>query len=225
MTENNNNNVVSALFAQGAHFGYSKSKRHPSTKDLIFGSKDGLDIIDLEKTADAIEKAKARLQDIFSKGQKVILVASKPIIKDLAPVLAQKENVLYVNNRWIGGTITNFQEIKKRIFKLRRLMEESDKGEFAKYTKKEALQKEKEIIKLKKYYFGLLEMKELPKAIVVVDGKDENIAVDEARQKGVEVIAISSTDTDISIFDYPILANDRSRATVELIIKELFEIK
>ncbi|MCK5588931.1 MAG: 30S ribosomal protein S2 [Candidatus Pacebacteria bacterium] len=221
----NTNNVVDELFAVGAHFGYSKSKRHPSTKNLILGSKDGLDIINLEKTVESIAKAKERLTEIFSKGEKIIFVGSKAIIKDLTSELAENENILYVDNRWIGGTISNFPEIKKRIFKLRKLMEESENGEFSKYKKKEALQKEKEIVKLKKYYFGLVKLVELPKAIVVIDGKDEDIAVKEASDKKIDVISISSTDTDITKFNYPILANDRSRGTVEYIIRELFDIK
>gem|GEM_PF-4928126 len=101
-------------------------------------------------------------------------------------------------------------------------MDESEKGEFSKYTKKEGLKLEKEIIKLKKYYFGLIGLTEAPKAIVVVDGKDEDIAVKEALGKGIEVISISSTDTNISEFTYPIVANDRSRGTVEYIVNELF---
>ncbi len=213
--------IIDELFAAGAHFGYSKSKRHPSTQENILGMKDSVDIINLEKTVSEIETAKERLHEIFAKNKKVILVGNKVVIKDLVPELASCEKVDYVANRWIGGTLTNFAEIKKRITKLKRLISESERGEFSKYTKKEALQKEKEILKLKKYYFGLINMIEIPQALVVVDSADEAIAIKEAQDMGVDVIAISSTDNDISGIKYPIVANDRSRKTAEIIIKEL----
>ncbi len=215
------NKLVDELFARGAHFGYSKTKRHPSVKNWIFGSKDNMDIIDLEKTFDAIEAAKAKLTELTSKGGKIILVGNKSEIKDLVPELAKSDKIFYVNNRWIGGTLTNFGEIQKRIKKLALLIKDSESGAFAKFTKKEALKKEKEILKLKKYYQGLLNMFDKPKAIIVVDAKDEAIAVEEAKKIGIPVISISNTDNDISMIEFPILANDRSRSTIEFILKEL----
>ena len=220
----NNNKLVEAMFAQGAHYGYSKTKRHPSVKSFLYGTKNSQDIIDLEKTEASIKEAKSRLEEIFSKGGRVVFVGNKAEIKDLTPELAKCEKISYVNNRWIGGTLTNFSEIRKRILKLKKMMEDSEKGEFAKYTKKEALQKEKEIIKLKKYYFGLLELNKKPDALVVVDSKDENIATKEALDMGIDVIAIANTDTNIENIKYPILANDRSRGAIKVIVEELFNI-
>jgi small subunit ribosomal protein S2 len=120
--------------------------------------------------------------------------------------------------------LTNFGEIQKRIKKLALLIKDSETGEFAKFTKKEALKKEKEIIKLKKYYQGLLNMFDMPKAIVVVDAQEEKIAVDEAKKIGIPVISISNTDNNISEIDFPIVANDRSRSTIKFIIEELFSV-
>jgi len=217
-------NIIDELFTKGAHFGYSKTKRHPTAKDFIFGSKEGLDIIDLEKTEVALENAKSKLAEITSKGGKIILVGNKSEVKDLIPELAKSDKIFYVNNRWIGGTLTNFREIQKRIKKLALLMKDAETGEFAKFTKKEALKKEKEILKLKKYYEGLLNMFDKPKAIVVVDGKEEAIAVEEAIKIGVPVISIANTDNDISRVEFPILANDRSRSAIELILKELLSV-
>ncbi len=216
-----NNKIVDELFAAGAHFGYSKSKRNPSVNDFIFGTKEKIDLINLDKTAEKIVEAKELLKGIFAKNGKVILVANKMNVKDLAPELAVCDNVAFVNNRWIGGTITNFNEVKKRILKLKRLIGESERGEFAKYTKKEILQKEKEIEKLRKYYFGLINLLDKPKAIIVVDSEDEKIAVDEANKYGIDVISISNTDSNIKNIKYPIVANDRSRKTIEAILKEL----
>ena len=217
-------NIIDELFSKGAHFGYSKTRRHPSAKKAIFGTKEGLDIIDLEKTADSIEEAKVKLKDITSKGGKIIFVGNKAEIRDLTPALAKSDKVFYVNNRWIGGTLTNFNEIQKRIKKLSLLIKDAEAGEFAKFTKKEALKKEKEIIKLKKFYEGLLGMFDKPKAIVVVDAEEEAIAVEEAIKIGIPVISISNTDNNIEKIDFPILANDRSRSTIEFILKELFSV-
>jgi small subunit ribosomal protein S2 len=221
MTEKNSK-LVEEMFAVGAHYGYSKTKRHPTVKDLIYGTKNNQDIIDLEKTEAAIEAAKGRLKEIFSKGGRIIFVGNKAEIKDLTPELAKCDKISYVNNRWIGGTLTNFAEIKKRILKLKKMMEDSEKGEFAKFTKKEALKMEKEILKLQKYYFGLLELNKKPDAVVIVDSKDEAIAAEEAKKVGVDIISIVNTDTNIEGIKYPILANDRSRGAIEFIVKELF---
>ena len=217
-------NIIDELFSKGAHFGYSKTRRQPSAKKFIFGTKEGLDIIDLEQTVDAIEVAKTKLQDITSKGGKIIFVGNKFEIKDLTPELAKSGSIFYVNNRWIGGTLTNFREIQKRIKKLALLVKDAETGEFAKFTKKEALKKEKEIIKLKKYYQGLLNMFEKPKAIVVIDAAAESIAVEEAKKIGIPVISISNTDNDVSEIEFPIMANDRSRSTIKFIIEELFSV-
>ena len=151
-------------------------------------------------------------------------MGNKAEIKDLTPEIAKNEKISYVDNRWIGGTLTNFAEIRKRISKLKKMMEDSEKGEFGKFKKKEVLKLEKEIVKLKKYYFGLTELAKKPDAIIIVDTKDESIAAKEALVMNVDVISISNTDNDISEIKYPIIANDRSRGTIEYIAKELFSI-
>lgn len=223
MTEKNSK-MIEEMFALGAHYGYTKTKRHPTTKELIYGTKNNQDIIDLEKTELAIENAKKRLSEIFAKGGRIIFVGNKAEIKDLTPELAKCEKISYVNNRWIGGTLTNFTEIKTRIIKLKKMMEDSEKGEFGKYKKKEILKLEKEIERLKKYYFGLTELVKKPNAIVIVDSKDESIAAKEALDMEIDVISIVNTDTNIADIQYPILANDRSRGTIEYIVKELFSV-
>ncbi len=219
------NNVIEEMFALGAHYGYSKSKRHPSVVEYIYGTKEGQDIIDLEKTFNSLEKAKERLNEILSKGGKVIFIGNKAEIKDLTPELAKNDNISYVNNRWIGGILTNFSEIKKRILKLKKMMEDLESGEFSKYTKKERMQKEKEIEKLKKYYSGLLDLSKKPEAIVVIDAKDEAIAIEEASKMDIDVIALVNTDNDLRKVNYPIVANDRSREVIKYIIEKLFNLK
>ena len=218
-----NNKIVEEMFAVGAHFGYSKSKRHPSTKDYIFTNKNGLDIINLEKTAKSMEEAREKLAEYKKAGKKIILVATKNEIKDLVPELASGENIFYVDSRWIGGTLTNFSEIRKRVFKLIKLTEEKESGELSKYTKKEQLGIDKEIIKLKKYYGGLVGIKEKPAALVVVDAIEENIAVQEAKNTNIDVVAICNTDNNITNIDLPIVANDRSRGAIQYILQTILK--
>jgi len=224
MTNKNSNNMIEELFATGAHFGYSKTKRHPSVVEYIFGQKDGVDIIDLEQTEQQIIEAKIKLAEISAKGKYVIVVGTKYEARETAEAVAKvSPNVFYVNNRWIGGTLTNFDEIKKRLFKLEKLRKEKEDGDFAKYTKKEQLKLDKEIEKLEKYYNGIVGMKKLPEAIIVVDSKHESIAVKEAIETGVKIISISNTDCDISNIDYPIMANDTSSDTIKYILNLLSE--
>ena len=213
--------MVEEMFAAGAHFGYSKSKRHPSVNNYLFTNEDGLDIIDLEKTAESVTKAKEKISELFSRGKKIILVATKHEIKNLAPKIASSDNVFYVNSRWIGGTLTNFSEIKKRVFKLMNLINEEEKGELAKYTKKEQLGIAKEIEKLKKYYQGLIGIKEKPAAIIVVDAEVEAIAVKEANDLNIDVIGICNTDNNIKKITLPIVANDRSQNTIKYILETI----
>jgi len=217
-----NNKLVDELFAVGAHFGYSKSKRDPSVKNYIYTNKDGVDVIDLEKTAEAILEAREKVNSIIKKGGKILIVGNKAEIKDIVPGLARNQrSIFYVNNRWIGGTLTNFDEIQKRVKKLALLIKDSETGAFNKYTKREALGFQKEIEKMRKYYEGLLDLYEKPSLLIVVDAKDEEIAIAEAKKTNIPVIAITNTDTNIKEIELPIVANDRSRQTIEKILKEI----
>ncbi len=216
-----NNKLVDELFAAGAHFGYSKSKRHPTTKENILTNKKGVDIINLEKTALAILEAKKFLTEIHSKGGKVLFLANKKESRDFVKEVASSFGFPYVSTRWIGGTLTNFSEIRKRSKRLQELMDSFEKGELTRFTKKERLNLEREVEKLKRYYIGLLSLNEKPKVIFVVDSGFESIAVKEAKETGVKIISISSTDCNLSKIDFPIAANDASAKTTEIILKEL----
>ncbi len=216
-----NSKKVEELFAAGAHFGYSKAKRHPSTKEFVFGTKNRVEVIDLEKTAESIELAKEFLKEITSKGGKVVFVASKNEVRKVVEEAAKSINMPYVANRWIGGTFTNFAEIRKRANRLVKLRTGFEKGEFSAYTKKERLDMEKEMIKLSKYYEGVIDMKVMPKAIVLVDSDAEFNALKEANDLNVPVIAISNTDCNVTTVKHPIIANDTSKEAVEIILNDL----
>ena len=215
--------LVDSMFEVGAHFGYAKSRRHPSTKPFIFGAKNGVEIIDLEKTADMLEVAKQFAYETAKSGGQILFVGTKKEAASYIKDSALKVDQPYVTNRWIGGTITNFTEIQKRVKKLEDLEEEKEKGLFAKYTKKERLLLDRELEKLNGRFGGITNMKSKPAAVFVLDSKDEENALNEALQENIPLISISNSDCDITPIKYPILANDSSVKSVRFFIDEIVE--
>jgi small subunit ribosomal protein S2 len=215
------NSVLEAMFSVGAHFGLVKARRHPSTKPFLFGAKNNVEIFDLEKTSEALEKAKAFIASVAAGGKQSLWVAGKSEAKGALAKAAAKIAQPAVAGRWIGGTLTNWKEIQKRISKYESRLMEKEKGELTKYTKKERLLIDREIANLDELFGGIVSMKEKPGVMVVVDPKKEAIAVEEARQVGIPVIAIASSDCDISLVDYAIPANDSSVASITYFLEEL----
>ncbi|HVY35965.1 MAG TPA: 30S ribosomal protein S2 [Candidatus Paceibacterota bacterium] len=215
-----------ALMAAGAQYGYSRSRRHPTVTPFIYGNKDGVDIIDSEKVIAQIEAAEKFLGELSASGKVVLFVGTKPEarkqVEDIATLLHQP----FVTERWIGGALTNFPEIKKRIARLEELKEKRASGELAKYTKKEQLLLDREMNRLSVYFSGLVGMTKMPDAVLVVDSKKEHIAVKEARKMNIPVIAIGNTDCSLRAITYPIVANDgsvSSIATILGILKDSFK--
>lgn len=206
------------LMEAGVHFGYSRTKRHPTITPYLYGSKGGIDIVDLEKTALQIEKATAFLAELGAAGKTVLFVGVKPEASTQIIEVAQSLKQPYVTERWIGGILTNFSEIKKRISKLETLREEQADGSFEKYTKKEKLMIAREMERLNKFFNGLTGLTKMPDAIVVVDSKKEHIAIAEARNMGVPIIAIGNTDCSIRNITYPIVANDSSASSIKTLL-------
>lgn len=220
-TMNTLGNKIEELFKVGAHFGFVKARRHPSAKPFIFGAKNNIEIFDLEKTSAELEKA---LQFIHEKGKEdagVLFVGGKSEAREAVIKAGEATGMPFVAGRWIGGTLTNFPEIKKRIAKLEELTTQREKGELGKYTKKERLLIDREIDKLTLYFSGLSSMKGLPKVMVVVDPKKEHIAVAEAKKMHVPVVAIAGSDCNLYEVDYAIPANDSSRQSISFIIGEI----
>lgn len=215
------NPQVDALFAAGAHFGFSKSRRHPSTTPYIFGAKNRVEIFDLIKTAEALEVAKEFAKKLGQAGKQVVWVGGKTEARASIKDAAMKLNLPYVAGRWIGGTITNFSEIRRRVDKFLDLENQKNKGELAKYTKKERLLIDRDIEKLERLFSGLVLLKEVPKAIFVVDPRQESIAVAEAKRNKIPVVAICGSDCDISEIDYPIPANESSVSSIKYLVGEL----
>jgi small subunit ribosomal protein S2 len=204
------NEQIERMFKAGAHFGLAKSRRHPSVKSLIFGAKNRVEIFDLEKTKDYLEKAKEFVKSIAKHNGMVLFVGGKSEAQDATRKTAEALGMPYVAGRWIGGTFTNFPNIRKRVERLEMLMDQREKGELGKYTKKERLLIDREIEKLQRFFSGITPMKELPKAVFVVDSRYEEIAVTEAHKVGIPVIALSGSDNNLKDVEFPIPGNDSS---------------
>src|SRR3989344_67086 len=222
-TNNTNTALVDALFTAGAHFGFVKSRRHPSTKPFIFGVKNKIEIFDLEKTSVSLKKALEFVEELGSKNAKILFVSGKNEAKASIVLTAESINMPYVAGRFIGGTLTNFSEIRKRVEKLESWVSQKEKGELVKYTKKERLLIDREIDKLREFFFGLSVMKNLPQALFVVDAKKEFIAVKEAQKMGIPVIALCGTDCNLNEVEFAIPGNDASRISIEFFLQKIAE--
>ena len=212
--------------AAGVHYGYSRTRRHPSATPFIYGNKGGVDIIDVEKTIAQLSTVGAFLKELAASGKTVLFVGVKPEARTHVAEVAALLHQPSVTERWIGGILTNFTEIKKRIHKLEDLKEKRASGELAKYTKKEQLLLDREMDRLSKYFSGLIGMTKMPEAVVVIDPKKEHIAVAEARKMGIPVIALANTDCSLRAITYPIVGNDGSSssiATILGILKDAFQ--
>ncbi len=223
-TETHNQNLIERMFKAGAHFGFSKSRRHPSVEPYLFGSKQGFDIFDLEKTSKLLSDAAQFLKEKGAEGKRVVLVGTKEEIAVLVRDAAKQAEVPYVVGRWVGGTFTNFSEIKKRVQHLLSLRTEKESGELdRKYTKKERVMIGREMDRLEQNFEGILTMEQVPHIVIVVDPRHDAIAVEEARQMGMTVVALMNSDCNARLVDKPVIVNDAHRASITLALSELLE--
>ncbi len=210
------------LFDTGAHFAQVKSRRHPSMKPFLVGTKGRQEIIDLVKTAEQLEAAKAAMATLAKEGKTILFVGGKVEIAALVKKSAQDISAPFVAARWLGGTISNWNEIKKRIDRLAELTEKGAAGTLAKqHTKLELVHIGREKKRLEERLDGITTLLKRPDALLVVDTKHEKHAVKEANDAGIPIIAIMSSDCNLKEAAYPIVANDTSRETVRLILTEL----
>ncbi len=215
--------LVKKMFDLGAHFGYARESRHASTKPFLFGLKNKTVIIDLEKTADSLAVACDFAKSLGLAKKSIILVGTKKEAANVIQNVAVEYDLPYVNERWIGGTLTNFKQIRSRIDRLIDLKDQEAKGELAKYTKKERNVIAKEVSDLERYFESLITLTKLPGAIFVVDSKKEAIAVAEATKVGVPVIALANSDCNIEGIAYPLVANDAQLKVIEFFAREIAE--
>lgn len=206
------------LLKSGAHFGHSTSRWNPKMKPFIFASRNGVHILDLEKTKKSLVKAMEFAKNLVGKGGTILFVGSKKQSREILKASALACGMPFVNIRWLGGTFTNFRTIQKTIRKLEKLEHLKVSGEIARYTKKEALMIEREIEKLKKLFEGITNLKRIPEAIFVTDIKHDAIAVKEAKKAKVKIIGIVDSNVSPEGIDYIIPCNDDATKAVQLVL-------
>ncbi|HUD03045.1 MAG TPA: 30S ribosomal protein S2 [Candidatus Paceibacterota bacterium] len=213
--------TIDKLFSIGAHFGYAPSRRHPFAARFIFGSKGGSEIFDLEKTADSLENALEFVKKLASERKTLLFIGSKAEARVPLKRAAERINQPYVAGRWIGGSLTNFQEIKKRLARLVEITDMRESGEIAKYTKRERLLMDREAVDLDAMFGGLRGMSRIPDALFIIDPKQEAAAVAEAVQLKIPVVALLNSDCNGSNIAYPIPGNDASLQVITYILDEV----
>ncbi len=209
------------MLEAGVHFGHQTRRWNPKMKPYIFGARNGIHIIDLQKTVKLFDKAYDFIVRTVADGYPVLFVGTKKQAHDSVVEESERCGMFYVVNRWLGGTLTNFQTIRKSINRLKDLETMKREGTLTRYTKKEALQMEKETAKLEKNLGGIKNMDEIPGAVFIVDPKKEHIAVREARKLGIPVVAIADTNCDPDEIDYIIPGNDDAIRAIRLVCSKI----
>jgi small subunit ribosomal protein S2 len=208
---------IQDLLEAGVHFGHQSSRWNPKMKRYIFAARNGIHIIDLQKTLRALHAAQQAVRDVTLDGDRVLFVCTKRQLRPIVEAEASRCGGYWVTERWLGGMLTNFSTIKKQIRRLKELERGLDEGAYEFYTKKEQLLLQREREKLEKYLGGVKDMGRLPGALFVVDARKELIAVREARKLGIPVIAIADTNADPDMIDFAIPGNDDAIRSVQLI--------
>ena len=213
--------TVKKLLENGVHFGHQTRRWDPKCKSFIYTQKGGNYIIDLEKTLVYLDEAYASLKSIVDNGGKILFVGTKKQSQEVVMNEALRSGSFYVNQRWLGGILTNFKTIQKRIKRLLEIEEMESTGSINVYHKKEIAMIRKEAVRLENFLGGIKEMKKLPSALIVVDPKDEHNAVAEAKKLGIPVFGLVDTNCDPAYVDFPIPANDDAVKSITLIMKVL----
>src|SRR5688572_30965639 len=199
---------IQDLLEAGVHFGHQSSRWNPKMRRYIFAQRNGIHIIDLQKTLKALQTAQQAAREVTLNGDRVLFVCTKRQLRPIVEAEAARCGGFFVTERWLGGMLTNFTTIRKQIRRLKELERGLEEGAYEFYTKKEQLMLARERDKLSKYLSGVKEMGRLPGAIFVVDAKKETIGIKEANKLGIPVIAIADTNADPDVLDYPIPGND-----------------
>lgn len=211
------------LLESGAHFGHQASRWNPKMKPYLYTVRDGVHVFDLAKTKEGLEQAAAFVKTTAAEGGKIVFVGTKRQAAAIIKEEAKKAGMPWVSERWLGGTITNWEQIKKNIDKLIDMKDKREEGEYKKYTKKEQILIDRKITKLERFLGGLVDLKELPEALFVIDIKKEITAVKEARMKEIPVVAVVDSNSNPDLIDYMIPANDDAIGAVKLIVGTIAE--
>ena len=211
------------MIEAGVHFGHKTSRWHPKMEQYIFSSRNSIHIFDLEKTAKKLEEAITFLSRVVSRGGLVVLVGTKPISRSLIKAAAQELGMPFVSERWIGGTLTNFKTINKRIQYLTDLEEQQKTGQWEKFTKKEQLVLRRKMEKLQFRFEGIRKLNKLPEALFAIDVKADNLAIREAKKIKIPVVSICDTNMDPKLIDYVIPANDDASSSLKIIVDAIVD--
>jgi len=209
--------TMKQLLEAGVHFGHQTRRWNPKMAPYIFTERNGIYIIDLQKTVKKVEEAYNFIREIVADGKSVLFVGTKKQAQETIREEAERCGMFYVNQRWLGGMLTNFKTINRRISRLRELETMREDGSFDLLPKKEVMRLEKELVKLERFLGGIREMRKLPGALFVVDPRKERIAVAEARKLGIPIVAIVDTNCDPDEIDYVIPGNDDAIRAVKLL--------
>jgi len=210
------------LIETGAHFGHQTKRWNPKMEAFLYGEKEGVHIFDLVKTKELLNEALEFIKKSAKEGKTILFVGTKKQFKDKIKEVALSTESYYINERWLGGILTNFGQIKKTTAKLNDLKKDYESGEFKNRTKKERLLIEREIQRLEKFFGGLSGMDKIPDVMVIIDIRREVTAAKEARAKGVETVAVVDSNCDPGLIEYPIPMNDDATRAVEYVL-ELFK--
>jgi small subunit ribosomal protein S2 len=213
--------LIKELLDAGVHFGHQKKRWNPRMRKFVFGERNGIYIIDLEKTAECLAIACNFIDSITSQGKYILFVGTKRQAQDIVTEEAKRCGMFYVNNRWLGGTLTNFETIKRSTKRLKELKNMRDHGDFEKLSKKEKALLNKELTKLERNLAGIENMDRYPDAIYVVDSKVEEIAVKEANRLSIPIAGLIDTNCDPALIKYPIPGNDDAIRAIRFVTAKI----
>ena len=210
--------TLQELLEAGVHFGHQVRRGHPRMKPYIFGVREGVHIIDLTQSEKYLKIACEFVYELGASGKILLFVGTKKQAKPIIQELVKASEAPFMTERWMGGFLTNFEEIKKRIKLLKDLTEQKAKGELSKYTKKEQLLLDRKMDKLRKDFSGVMDLQAMPGAIFVVDAVSDNIAIKEATRLGIKVVALADSNCNVSEIDYPIPGNDDAIKSITILV-------
>jgi small subunit ribosomal protein S2 len=213
--------TIESLKKAGLQYGYSRTRRHPSIKPFIEGTFNGTDFINLEKTKEQLEAATSFLKSVQGAGKTILFVGVKPEVRQMIKEVALSLNAPYVAERFIGGTLTNFPQMKKRVDKLHDLLKKKETGELSVYTKKEQLLIQRDIDRLDRDFGGVSSLTNIPAAIVIVDPRHEAMCIKEANLLHIPVVALLNTDCSLDGVSYPVIGNDGGVVPVRFFLEAI----
>ncbi|PIP72260.1 MAG: 30S ribosomal protein S2 [Nitrospinae bacterium CG22_combo_CG10-13_8_21_14_all_47_10] len=216
--------TMKQLLEAGVHFGHQTNRWNPKMKPYIYGARSGIYIIDLQKTLLRFQEAEKCARELARAGKKILFVATKKQAQELVAEEATRCGMYYINQRWLGGTLTNFTTIRKSIARLHELEKMDAENQFDLLHKKEALSMRREIEKLNKFFRGIKDMKDLPDALFIVDTRKEKIAQAEGKKLGIKIIAMVDTNSDPEGVDFPIPANDDAMRSIKLFTRRIADV-